>query len=188
MIEIIYLILGTLSDSTEVKSIVYAQSLWRHQMETFSALLAICAGNSPVPGEFPAQRPVTRALMFYLIFAWINGWVNNREAGDLRRHRADYEIIVMIPPDTCAWWWYWDSGMCKQTNTNFRPYFTRLFAPIIYYKVIVETKIQLSRDIYIYIYCNRIDGYYTVFLCLFRYVCGINGVNDNKYFVLNALM
>ena len=24
---------------------------WRHQMETFSALLAICAGNSPVPGE-----------------------------------------------------------------------------------------------------------------------------------------
>ena len=29
-------------------------------METFSALLAICAENSPVPGEFPAQRPVTR--------------------------------------------------------------------------------------------------------------------------------
>ena len=29
-------------------------------METFSALLAICAGNSPVPGEFLAQRPVTR--------------------------------------------------------------------------------------------------------------------------------
>ena len=33
----------------------------RHQMETFSALLAICAGNSPVPGEFPTQRPVTRS-------------------------------------------------------------------------------------------------------------------------------
>ena len=32
---------------------------WRHQMETFSALLAISAGNSPVSGEFPAQRPVT---------------------------------------------------------------------------------------------------------------------------------
>ena len=32
---------------------------WRHHMETFSALLAICAGNSPVPGEIPAQRPVT---------------------------------------------------------------------------------------------------------------------------------
>ena len=34
---------------------------WRHQMETFSALLAIYAGNSPVTGEFPAQRPVTRS-------------------------------------------------------------------------------------------------------------------------------
>ena len=35
---------------------------WRHQMETFSALLAICVGNSPVTGEFPSQRPVTRGL------------------------------------------------------------------------------------------------------------------------------
>ena len=32
---------------------------WRHQMETLSALLAFCAGNSPVTGEFPSQRPVT---------------------------------------------------------------------------------------------------------------------------------
>ena len=39
-----------------------ASSWWHHQMETFSALLAICAGNSPVPGEFPAQRPVTRSF------------------------------------------------------------------------------------------------------------------------------
>ena len=39
-----------------------AISWWRHQMETFSALLAICAGNSPVPGESPAQRPVTRSF------------------------------------------------------------------------------------------------------------------------------
>ena len=37
-------------------------SWWRHQMETFSELLAICAGNSPVIGEFPAQRPVTRSF------------------------------------------------------------------------------------------------------------------------------
>ena len=31
-------------------------------METFSALLALCAGNAPVPGEFPSQRPVTRGF------------------------------------------------------------------------------------------------------------------------------
>ena len=35
---------------------------WRHQMTTFSTLLAICAGNLPVNGEFPAQRPVTRSF------------------------------------------------------------------------------------------------------------------------------
>ena len=47
-------------------SIEYESSLgaswWRHQMETFFALLALCAGNSPVPGEFPAHRPVTRSF------------------------------------------------------------------------------------------------------------------------------
>ena len=41
---------------------LFQYTWWRHQMETFSALLAICAGNSPVIGEFPAQRPVTRGF------------------------------------------------------------------------------------------------------------------------------
>ena len=35
---------------------------WRHQMETFSASLAICVGNSPASGEVPSQRPVTRSF------------------------------------------------------------------------------------------------------------------------------
>ena len=68
---------------------------WRHQMETFSALLALCAGNSPVTGEFPSQGQWRGALMFSLICSWINGWVNNREGGDLRSHRAHYDAIVM---------------------------------------------------------------------------------------------
>ena len=70
-------------------------SWWRHQRETFSSLLAFCAGNSPVTGDFPAERPVTRALMFSLMCAWINSWVNNREAGNLRPHRAHYDVNVM---------------------------------------------------------------------------------------------
>ena len=37
-------------------------SWWRHQMDTFSALLALCAGTSLVIGEFPSQRPVTRSF------------------------------------------------------------------------------------------------------------------------------
>ena len=67
----------------------------RHQMETFAALLVICARNSPVTGEFPAQSPVTRGLDFSLICAWINGWINNSEAGDLRYHCAHYDVTVM---------------------------------------------------------------------------------------------
>ena len=43
-------------------TIKYNVPWWRHQMETLSALLAICAGNSSVAGEFPAQRPVTRSF------------------------------------------------------------------------------------------------------------------------------
>ena len=35
---------------------------WRHQMEIFSTLLALCAGNSPVTSEFPTQRQVTRSF------------------------------------------------------------------------------------------------------------------------------
>ena len=35
------------------------------------------------------------ALMFSLICAWINGWVNNGEAGNLRRHRAHYDVNVI---------------------------------------------------------------------------------------------
>ena len=46
--------------STESQQFTDANVWWRHQMETFSVLLAICAGNSPIPGEFPTQRPVTR--------------------------------------------------------------------------------------------------------------------------------
>ena len=65
-------------------------SWWRHQMETFSALLALCAGNSPHKGQWRG------ALMFSLICARINNWVNNREAGDLIRHRGHYDVNVML--------------------------------------------------------------------------------------------
>ena len=35
------------------------------------------------------------ALVFPSICAWINGWANNRETGDLKRHRAHNEVTVM---------------------------------------------------------------------------------------------
>ena len=54
-------------------------------------------------GEFTGHRwiPRTKASdaelwCFSLICAWINGWVNNRDAGELRRHRAHYDVIVIL--------------------------------------------------------------------------------------------
>ena len=47
------------------------------------------------PVNSPHKRQWRGALMSSLICAWINGWVNNRKGGDLRRHRAHYDITVM---------------------------------------------------------------------------------------------
>ena len=52
--------------------------------------------RSPVNSPHKGQR--RGALMFSLICAWIHGWVNHCEAGDLRRHRAHYDVIVMHRP------------------------------------------------------------------------------------------
>ena len=64
---------------------------WKH----FPRYWPFERGNSPVTGEFPAQRPVMRSFDVSLICAWVNGWVTSREAGDLRRHRAHYDVIVL---------------------------------------------------------------------------------------------
>ena len=49
--------------------------------------------RSPVNSSHKGQW--RGALMFSLIFAWINRWINNGEAGDMRRHRAHYDVIEM---------------------------------------------------------------------------------------------
>ena len=66
---------------------------WRHQMEAFSTLLALCAGNSPVTGEFPTQKPVTRSFDVFFDMhlnkrltkqSW--GWWFETPSRPLRRH------------------------------------------------------------------------------------------------------
>ena len=64
-------------------------------MDTFSALLAICAGNSPVSGEFPTQRPVTRSFDVFFDLRLNKRLRNNGEAGDLRRYPTHYDVTVM---------------------------------------------------------------------------------------------
>ena len=80
----------------QVMARLKAITWWRHQMETFSALLAICAGNSPVPGEFPSQRPVTRSFDVFFDLrpnkrlskqSW--GWWFETLSRPLWRHRND---------------------------------------------------------------------------------------------------
>ena len=62
----------------------------------FSALLAICAGNSPVTGEFPPQRPVTQSFdVFFDLCLNKRLSKHNCEAGDLRRQRVHYDVTVM---------------------------------------------------------------------------------------------
>ena len=80
-----------------------ADAWWRHLMEAFSALLALCAGNSPVPVNSPHKGQWRGALVFSFICAWINDWVNNREADDLRRHRGHYDVIVMEKDKAHNW-------------------------------------------------------------------------------------
>ena len=76
---------------------------WRHQMETFSALLVFCAGNSPVTGEFPSQRQVTRSFDVFLELhpnkrlskeSW--GWWFETPSSSLWRHCNDEPDVIYI--------------------------------------------------------------------------------------------
>ena len=73
---------------------------WKHFMRYWPFVRGIHRSpvNSPQKGQWRG------ALMFSLICVWINDWVNNREAGDLRRYRAHYGVIVM--------WWYHSTYPC----------------------------------------------------------------------------
>ena len=72
---------------------------WKHFPRYWPFVRGI--NRSPVKSPHKGQR--RGALIFSFICAWINGWVNNREAGDLRRHRAHYDVIVML---RCHQWWH----------------------------------------------------------------------------------
>ena len=92
---------------------------WRHQMETFSALLAICAENSPVPGEFPAQRPVTRSFDVFSELrlnkrlskqSW--GWWFETLSCSLWRYRNDRKLTHYIPSNCIIYWRQFLKDVC----------------------------------------------------------------------------
>ena len=86
----------------------FGRSWWCHQMETFSASLALSEGNPPV-------HQWRGTLVLSLICAWTNDWANNRDADDLRRHRGD-EITYPNPNfnDAAADVWEWISNFIPQ--------------------------------------------------------------------------
>ena len=97
---------------------------WRHQLETFSALLALCVGNSPVTGEFPSQRPVTRSFdVFYdlrLNQQLSKQWGRLRFETPLRslwRHCNEF-VRLWCPP---LWHWVYSwlkIGLTKQLSDH----------------------------------------------------------------------
>ena len=66
-------------------------SKWKHFLRHWPFVWEI--HRSPVNSSHKGQW--RGALMFSFIFVWINSWINNREAGDMRRYRAHYDVIVM---------------------------------------------------------------------------------------------
>ena len=68
-------------------------------MKTFSALLAICAGNSPVPGDFPAQRPVTRSFDIFFDLRLIKQLSKQSWGWWFETPSPHYDVIVMYNVD-----------------------------------------------------------------------------------------
>ena len=159
---------------------LYFCSWWRHQMETFSALLALCAGNSPVPVNSPHKGQWRGALVFSLICARINDWVNNREAGDLRRHRGHYDVSVMlnqqmtahnwlpIPLTEACWWlpahimYIWKIDTKKGCNRGIHQPF-RLWFILTTYSATSDNKVAITMTtVYFTVCVNALLG--TAFL------------------------
>ena len=64
---------------------------WKH----FPTHWPFVRGFHPSSVNSPHKGQSRGTLMSSLICAWINGWVNNRDAGDLRRHRTHYDVTVL---------------------------------------------------------------------------------------------
>ena len=96
-------------------------SWWRHQVEAFSSLLAICAGNSPTTGEFPSQRPVTWSFDVFFdlrLNKWLSkqlwGWWFATPLHLLWRHCNVWRPNLHV--QTISWCETAVSGLCLSVN------------------------------------------------------------------------
>ena len=91
---------------------------WKH----FQRYKPFVRGIQQPPVNSPHKVQWRGALMFSLICAWTTGWVNNRDTGDLRRHRAHYDVIVMMVCGNRTRDSTTDS-MCNHNMTNHNEFF-----------------------------------------------------------------
>ena len=82
---------------------------WKH----FPRNWPLLRGNHRLPTNSPQEGQWRGALMFSLICGWTNDWVNNRDAGDLRRHRAHYDVTVISSPSSLSF-------KCNSLGTRFQ--------------------------------------------------------------------
>ena len=125
---------------TSLHSRSWEISWWRHQMETFSALLVLCVGNSPVTGEFPSQRPVTRSFdVFFdprlnkrlIKQSW--GWWFETASRPLWRHGNGSVFCA-----DNVWWSVYLN--CRATSNNFAYIYIYCYT----YKIIQNNSIHMA--------------------------------------------
>ena len=107
--------------STRPDACAANQTIMTPSNGNLSALLALWAGNSPATGEGETKASADAELWCFLWSAsWINVWVNNCEAGDLRRHRAHYDVTVIQISSV-------DRGRCGVISSSFLYSYKLLF-------------------------------------------------------------
>ena len=119
---------------------------WKH----FPRYWPFVRGSDRSPVNSTHKDQWRGALIFSLICAWLNGWVNNREAGDLRHHRAHYDVTVMVKKESyssCScvhlfvqispyqWW-------AKGISCNYITRPVKFITPIISYRLLPRKQID----------------------------------------------
>ena len=107
----VYLIMMFLREQLTTFTIIHNDAIkWKHfpRYWPFVRVIHRSAVNSPHKGQWRG------VLVFSLICAWIKGWVNNLEAGDLRRHRAHYDVTAIIEAFAH---WYVDTSREKDVSS-----------------------------------------------------------------------
>ena len=123
-------------------------------METFSALLALCAGNSPVTGEFPTQRPVTQSFDVFF---------------DLRLHKrlSKQSWGRWFETSSCSLWRHCNGELCIKWKCNsnylqlgsvllFRTLYTKCINAIKHYSLSIRSQYHLQqREVSEHIKCGE---------------------------------